>query len=58
MTFKVGVAFVLCVVALAVLGPWLSPYDPAAQLLPLRLQGPSFAHPFGLDELVATSSRG
>jgi peptide/nickel transport system permease protein len=51
MKFKLGVAFVLCILALAVLGPWLSPYDPAAQLLPLRLQGPSFAHPFGLDEL-------
>lgn len=51
MTFKIGVTFVLCVVALAVLGPWLSPYDPAAQVLPLRLQGPTFAHPFGLDEL-------
>ena len=51
MTFKIGVVFVLGVVALAVLGPWLSPYDPAAQLLPLRLQGPTFAHPVGLDEL-------
>ncbi len=51
MTFKIGVVFVLGVVALAVLGPWLSPYDPAVQLLPLRLQGPTFAHPFGLDEL-------
>lgn len=51
MTFRIGVAFVIGVVVLAVLGPWLSPYDPAAQLLPLRLQGPSLAHPFGLDEL-------
>ena len=51
MTFKVGVVFVLSVVVLALVGPWLSPYDPAAQLLPLRLQGPSLAHPFGLDEL-------
>lgn len=51
MTFRLGVVCVAVVVALAVLGPWLSPYDPAAQLLPLRLQGPSLAHPFGLDEL-------
>ena len=51
MTFKVGVVFVITVVALALIGPWLSPYDPSAQLLPLRLAGPSFAHPFGLDEL-------
>ncbi len=33
------------------LGPWLSPYDPAAQDLALRLDGPSWSHPFGLDEL-------
>src|SRR4051812_10045585 len=51
MTFKVGVVFVIAVVALAVIGPFLSPYDPAAQLLPLRLAGPSLSHPFGLDEL-------
>ncbi len=51
MTFKLGVIFVAAVVTLAVFGPWLSPYDPAAQLLPLRLQAPSLAHPFGLDEL-------
>lgn len=51
MTFKIGLVFVIGVVALALFGPWLSPYDPAAQLLPLRLQGPSLAHPFGLDEL-------
>ncbi len=51
MTFRLGILCVAAVVALAVLGPWLSPYDPAAQLLPLRLQGPSMAHPFGLDEL-------
>ncbi len=51
MTYRIGLALVIGVVALAVLGPWLSPYDPAAQWLPLRLQGPTWAHPFGLDEL-------
>src|SRR5262249_39113072 len=45
-TIIVGVALLA-----AVGGPWLSPYDPAAQDLPLRLAGPSAAHPFGLDEL-------
>ena len=35
----------------ALLGPWLTPFDPAAQLLSLRLSGPSAAHLFGLDEL-------
>lgn len=51
MTFRIGVVFVAAVFALAVIGPWLSPYDPSAQLLSLRLQAPSLAHPFGLDEL-------
>lgn len=51
MTYRFGLVLVLGVVAMALVGPWLSPYDPAAQLLPLRLQGPSLAHPFGLDEL-------
>jgi peptide/nickel transport system permease protein len=51
MTFRLGVAAVLGVVLLAVLGPWLVPYDPAAQELSLRLAGPSWAHPLGLDEL-------
>jgi peptide/nickel transport system permease protein len=35
----------------AIVGPPLAPFDPAAQQLPLRLAGPSLAHPFGLDEL-------
>jgi peptide/nickel transport system permease protein len=38
-------------VAAAVAGPWLLPIDPAVQDLPRRLMGPSWAHPFGLDEL-------
>ena len=35
----------------AVTGPWLAPFDPAAQELALRLEGPDAAHWFGLDEL-------
>jgi peptide/nickel transport system permease protein len=35
----------------AMIGPWVTPFDPAAQELPLRLAGPTAAHPFGLDEL-------
>src|SRR5436190_17120493 len=35
----------------AVIGPLLTPFDPSSQELPLRLAGPTFAHPFGLDEL-------
>jgi peptide/nickel transport system permease protein len=44
-----------CVVAgallAALIGPALSPFDPAAQDLPLRLAGPTASHWFGLDEL-------
>src|SRR4029078_12536906 len=32
-------------------GPWLAPYDPATQRLQQRLEGPSWNHPFGNDEL-------
>jgi peptide/nickel transport system permease protein len=35
----------------AMIGPWVTPFDPAAQELPLRLAGPTATHPFGLDEL-------
>jgi len=35
----------------AVIGPWLTPFDPASQELPLRLAGPTASHLFGLDEL-------
>jgi peptide/nickel transport system permease protein len=48
---KVGAGIVLLAVIAAVAGPWLMPYDPAAQQLALRLDGPSPAHWFGLDEL-------
>jgi peptide/nickel transport system permease protein len=48
---KTGGAIVVAAVLAALLGPWLTPFDPAAQLLSLRLSGPSAAHLFGLDEL-------
>ena len=41
----------LVAVVAAVVGPWVVPFDPAAQQLSLRLEGPSAAHWFGLDEL-------
>jgi peptide/nickel transport system permease protein len=44
--------FIVVVAAIAaVVGPFVVPFDPAAQDLALRLAGPSAAHPFGLDEL-------
>jgi peptide/nickel transport system permease protein len=49
--FKMGAVIVVIAVLAAIFGPWLAPFDPATQLLALRLAGPSSAHVFGLDEL-------
>src|SRR5690606_15920569 len=49
--FRLGIAIVGITVAAAVFGPWLTPADPNAQDLALRLAAPSGAHVFGLDEL-------
>jgi peptide/nickel transport system permease protein len=48
---RLGGFIVALAVAAALLGPIVTPYDPAAQDLARRLEGPSLAHPFGLDEL-------
>lgn len=48
---RVGGVIVCFAILAALIGPTLSPYDPAAQELARRLEGPSLAHPFGLDEL-------
>jgi peptide/nickel transport system permease protein len=48
---KVGVAIVLVMAFAAIAGPALTPFDPVQQDLPLRLAGPTWGHPFGLDEL-------
>ncbi len=48
---KAGAAIVLIAVVAAILAPWIAPYDPASQLLSMRLEAPSLHHPFGLDEL-------
>ena len=48
---RLGAIIVGLAALTALLGPWLAPYDPAAQALALRLQAPSAAHLFGLDEL-------
>jgi peptide/nickel transport system permease protein len=44
-----GSAIVALWVLVAFLAPWLAPYDPIAQDVPARLQGPSLAHLFGTD---------
>ena len=46
-----GLVVLGLVVASAILGPILSPYDTVAQNISQRLQPPSLAHPMGTDEL-------
>ncbi|MGE0043316.1 MAG: ABC transporter permease [Vicinamibacterales bacterium] len=48
---RAGAIIVAVVAAAALLAPWIAPYDAAAQTIALRLEGPSLAHLFGLDEL-------
>ena len=46
-----GFLIVSALAAAAVFAPWIMPYDPSVQDLAARLQGPSWEHPFGNDEL-------
>jgi peptide/nickel transport system permease protein len=50
MTRRIGWAIVIGTVALAVLGPWIAP-NPYVLDMSQRLNGPSWQHPFGFDEL-------
>lgn len=47
---SVGALIVVSLGCVAIFGPTLSPYDPAAQNLANRLQPPSLAHPLGTDQ--------
>jgi peptide/nickel transport system permease protein len=47
----IGLVVLILILALAILGPIFSPYDTLKQDLGNRLQGPSWAHPMGTDEL-------
>jgi len=51
MMIKVGLVIVSLAIVAALVGPAISPYDPAGQELSRRLEPPSLSHPFGLDEL-------
>ena len=51
MMLKTGASIVALAALAAIVGPFVTPFDPASQELALRLAGPSAAHPFGLDEL-------
>jgi peptide/nickel transport system permease protein len=48
---RAGAAIVCLTVLAALFGPAIAGFDPAFQDLPLRLEGPSAMHWFGLDEL-------
>jgi peptide/nickel transport system permease protein len=48
---RAGLVIVVFGVLAALVGPFATSVDPAAQDLALRLAGPTAAHPFGLDEL-------
>ena len=48
---RVGAVIVFLAVFGALAAPWIVPHDPSSQQLSLRLERPSLAHPFGLDEL-------
>jgi peptide/nickel transport system permease protein len=51
MMIRLGLLIVAVTVGAALAGPLLMPYQPSAQELSRRLERPSLAHPFGLDEL-------
>ncbi len=44
-----GLGIIGAWVLVALLAPWIAPYDPITQHLDVTLQGPSLAHPFGTD---------
>jgi peptide/nickel transport system permease protein len=46
-----GTAVLSVFILMAVFAPYLAPYGPLQQNLPEKFDGPSFAHPFGQDEL-------
>src|SRR5436190_591032 len=47
----VGGTVAVFLVVIAVLSPWITPYDPIETVPKDRLQGPSWAHLFGTDKL-------
>jgi len=48
-TSVVGLFMAFAVVIIALIAPWISPYDPIAQDLNIQHAPPSWAHPFGAD---------
>lgn len=48
-TSVVGLFMAFAVVVIALISPWISPYDPIAQDMNIQHDPPSWAHPFGTD---------
>lgn len=46
----VGLWMVTFFTIIAIIAPWITPYDPFAQNMQQMLESPSFSHPFGTDE--------
>jgi peptide/nickel transport system permease protein len=49
LNLHVGGAIVIGWALVALLAPWIAPYDPIAHSLPEKLQAPNLLHPFGTD---------
>lgn len=49
--FRLGAVLLLVHLLLAAFGPWIAPYAQDKMMAGLPVQGPSFAHPFGTDQL-------
>jgi len=48
-TSVAGLFMAFCVVAIALISPWISPYDPISQDINVQHASPSWTHPFGTD---------
>jgi len=48
-TSVVGLLMAFCVMIIALISPWISPYDPISQDINVQHGPPSWAHPFGTD---------
>ena len=48
-TSVVGLLMAFCLVIVALISPWISPYDPISQDMDVQHAPPSWAHPFGAD---------
>ncbi|MEO7963748.1 MAG: ABC transporter permease [Gemmatimonadaceae bacterium] len=48
---RAAILFLVVLIALALLAPWIAPYDPNAThgIVALKLQAPTLQHPFGTD---------